>query len=588
MSSNVPNNTRTTITTAENRIREAARLCSKDPAAALLAAEDGIRLAEASGEVRAAARALYLRGAAHGSRGEIEAAFADLLVALDRSRAIEDRTLESQCLHGLATAHYHQGEFAHALEYMYRCLAIQREDGNEEGLGGSLNSLAAYHGTLGNYAEAVSALTEGLELARKRGNVEAVAGILGNLALVHMECGEYEAALDDFRESVRLADEVGERVMLPNTLANFANAYRAQDRLEEAGEVANRAVHLARDIGNPVREATALLSLGLVYEAQGDLTGAEDSLRRALELIQTSGEERLAAGLLEDLGRFYLRAGDRDAARRCLEEGMERAAALDQKQDVCDLHLALSDLAEADGDAAAALRHYRAYHQADKALHKQSAHNRMMAQLARLEVERAQQQAEIHRLRSIELAEANEHKADLLDDLRRHADRLAREATEDSLTGLYNRRYLNDYLDGEVAQRRRDKSEGAALAIAIADLDNFKQVNDRFTHHIGDEVLKATARVFQRHVRKADVVARYGGEEFVVVLPDAGRERAITVCERVRQAIAEYPWHEIHPDLRVTISIGTADELVEDGQALLALADKRLYRAKQQGKNRVI
>jgi diguanylate cyclase (GGDEF)-like protein len=127
------------------------------------------------------------------------------------------------------------------------------------------------------------------------------------------------------------------------------------------------------------------------------------------------------------------------------------------------------------------------------------------------------------------------------------------------------------------------------LAVAMADLDHFKAVNDRFSHAVGDAALRATAKILGAHVRHTDLVARFGGEEFVVVLVETDAQAAQRVCEKLRLAIAQYNWSAIHPSLALTISIGvTADTGVPTHERMLAAADRNLYTAKAAGRNRVV
>ncbi|HJU64457.1 MAG TPA: GGDEF domain-containing protein, partial [Gemmatimonadaceae bacterium] len=126
----------------------------------------------------------------------------------------------------------------------------------------------------------------------------------------------------------------------------------------------------------------------------------------------------------------------------------------------------------------------------------------------------------------------------------------------------------------------------------MIDIDHFKQVNDRFGHVVGDDVLRGVAQILQREARSVDVVARYGGEEFVVVLPETGEEGAYAFAQRVCDRIGEEqlvhsPGFE---QLRVTVSVGVATfpaPSVDTTDALVALADEAMYRAKTAGRNRV-
>jgi len=157
-------------------------------------------------------------------------------------------------------------------------------------------------------------------------------------------------------------------------------------------------------------------------------------------------------------------------------------------------------------------------------------------------------------------------------------------ALQDGLTGLLNRRALDERLAQEVERARR---HGHPLTVALGDIDHFKRINDTFGHQVGDEVLKAVARLCQATARGGDSVGRYGGEEIALLLPETTATEGVAVCERLRRAIAGHDWASLAPGLRVTISIGLSDRPdTPHPAALLADADAHLYRAKQSGRNR--
>lgn len=165
------------------------------------------------------------------------------------------------------------------------------------------------------------------------------------------------------------------------------------------------------------------------------------------------------------------------------------------------------------------------------------------------------------------------------------AEAMRQLATRDSLTGLYNRRYLDEKLAEEFARAVRYQHP---LSVAIFDIDGFKAINDRFSHNVGDRTLKTIANLLLESVREGDIVARFGGEEFVVVLLETPLIGAQRVCEELCRKIAQYDWAQLHPELMVTISAGlAADTSVNHHERLLHLADIKLYEAKRQGKNRV-
>lgn len=165
-----------------------------------------------------------------------------------------------------------------------------------------------------------------------------------------------------------------------------------------------------------------------------------------------------------------------------------------------------------------------------------------------------------------------------------HRERsLLDDALVDPLTGLGNRRVVDHWLDVNGFRRGADE-----FSVILVDIDHFKSINDRFGHHVGDAVLQRLSTVMQRSVRSIDLVARYGGEEFLILLPAAGATRARMIAERIREAIgAEQVFAEGTP-VRVTASFGIADSSGHDDRVeLIAAADAALYRAKQNGRDRV-
>jgi diguanylate cyclase (GGDEF)-like protein len=164
---------------------------------------------------------------------------------------------------------------------------------------------------------------------------------------------------------------------------------------------------------------------------------------------------------------------------------------------------------------------------------------------------------------------------------------LQRMATTDELTGLHNRRQLERIFThlARAADRQHD-----VLAVIVMDLDHFKQINDRLGHHAGDRVLVHVAMLLRNHLRGSDWAFRTGGEEFCLLLPMANRDGAVTAAEMLRRQIAAQPCGYEGHTIPLTASIGIAiyPESGQSFETLLSLADERMYRAKQQGRNLVI
>lgn len=187
---------------------------------------------------------------------------------------------------------------------------------------------------------------------------------------------------------------------------------------------------------------------------------------------------------------------------------------------------------------------------------------------------------------AVDVSEEVAHKAELERyhrELEKANDQLRKLAVTDELTGLRNRRAFEERLAMEFSMARRRKRE---LAILLIDADDFKNINDRWGHPAGDEVLRQLGMILRTTVRLPDLPARYGGEEFVVLLPESGRESALGLARRLMARVAAEKW-EYEP---LTISIGMAamNDSLSDGYQLVEMADEALYAAKRAGKNQVV
>lgn len=171
-------------------------------------------------------------------------------------------------------------------------------------------------------------------------------------------------------------------------------------------------------------------------------------------------------------------------------------------------------------------------------------------------------------------------------ELQRTLKQLQDLSIHDSLTTLYNRQHMLGLLDSEL---KRQKRNGRPFSLAILDIDQFKQVNDRFGHAVGDKVLTEFAKLANRHIGAADTLARWGGEEFLLLMPEHAPEDGIKALEALRESVAAYDWGQIKEGLVVTYSAGiTAQRAKDELKDSLERADRALRRTNQQGKAQLV
>lgn len=176
---------------------------------------------------------------------------------------------------------------------------------------------------------------------------------------------------------------------------------------------------------------------------------------------------------------------------------------------------------------------------------------------------------------------------EMVAELKRNQTKLEQLATTDPLTGLSNRKRIMTILNEHYEYYKRYKAE---FSVLMLDVDHFKSINDTYGHQVGDMVLKQVAMIFRENLRNVDAAGRYGGEEFFVILAESAEDEAVQAAERIRKAVAEHLFtcEDQVIRLKISIGIGRINERDEDDQAVIKRADMALYRAKREGRNRVV
>jgi diguanylate cyclase (GGDEF)-like protein len=357
---------------------------------------------------------------------------------------------------------------------------------------------------------------------------------------------------------------------------------------------------VAAGIQDPETIALTLVNIGDAHRLLGNREEAGRTLLESLGAGRGAGNATLEMTARTELGTLRLETGDHDGAIEQGQAALDIATRCGYRQWIRNAHDVLAVAFENRGDLAKALSHWKAGQEIRTAMLKAQAEEASKSQKLRLELERARHEAEVQRLRHVELARANAEleeagerlrrsdleKSALVEQLREKSSLLEQQTKEDALTGLSNRRHLEQVLDHEFQRARRF---GRPLTVLLVDIDHFKAINDAHSHAVGDAVLRRVAAVIRGACRAVDAVARYGGDEFVVVLPETGVQEGTRIGERIRRDVEALAAGDSWPSPPPTLSIGVADDSgrTRPGDVVEA-ADRALYEAKQQGRNQVV
>ncbi|AGZ45144.1 GGDEF domain-containing protein [Actinoplanes friuliensis] len=518
--------------------------------------------------------------------GDYRAGSAIARQAATLAAAAGDLAGEAEALRSLANQLLRLGEQENAANACREAVAVLETVGDEAALCQVLTLQAMPLNELGMHEEALDVLARGREIAQRLGDRDLLYWVHNRTGVVHGSMGNRSLSTEYLMRALTIVDgmDAEARFCILNNVGDNAVYQVAQLRsdghpdaadetLQTALGLVDEALRLARDAANPFRESICLDNYGMLLALDGDFAEAGRMIEDSRAIAAIHGYRSLESAALQHQAHVRLMRGECAAAIDGLLEALDRALEAGEKPMAMEIHRELSEAYEQVGNFAAALGHYRSFHTLEREAHNDVAAARARMAVhhfeldnARLEANNLRLEAELHRVRSAEL----------------EADSLSwqRQASEDALTGLPNRRY--------VELRLPELAATGPLCVAVADVDLFKGVNDRFGHFVGDEVLRQIAALLRDNVRDNDLVARFGGEEFLIALGGVDTEDARARCEVLRAQVAAYPWDCLQEGLAVTISIGLA--IVGEGGDLpagLTLADQRLYAAKNKGRNRV-
>jgi diguanylate cyclase (GGDEF)-like protein len=611
-----------------------------DPVRALELAQANLASARQAPDARRTATCLLLCAELHFDLSDFDRAHADGTAALAGFEQVGDVIGRIDSHRALGRNHEKLGHDDQAQVHLRQALELSRRAGDDRRTGFALLSLGHVLHNIGDFSGTIPLYREALELALPLGDTHLQGMAESGLANAFARLGEFARALDYHQRCLQRFDEAQHPRERSYILNNIANVHHALDDHRQAVAFHEQSLDLKRRLKDRWGEGTSLYSLGTCYAALREFERAQACFEASLSIAQAIGDREGECVNQHSLGDLAMQRGQLDEALRCfeaslrlcselggrynqamllygkgkalrlkaelpmardcLEHALKLANERQTRRDTQRIHDELAVLFEANGDPARALGHLKQAYGLEREIFNEDLESRLRHLKLNAELEQAEREKELHRQRqlelaqmnqalersNVELAQANAHKEKLLSVLDRQKRQLQRQSTQDVLTGLANRRLF----DQELARAfRSSKRYGQPLSVVICDIDNFKSINDRFSHQTGDAVLKAIARLLVKHGRRSDLVARYGGEEFALLLSNTPGDHAFAVCEKIRGVIADHPWGTVHPDLAVTLSMGIADDLSpESHDRLMAQADRCLYRAKHAGKNQVV
>ncbi|GGO30623.1 tetratricopeptide repeat-containing diguanylate cyclase [Deinococcus humi] len=561
-------------------------LHTADAQRTLLLTQEALEVAVRLGATEEVLRSTFSRGVALYTLGRFQEA-AEALRRAD-GWAVEQGQddLIAPVLRYLGDTLIRMGQVDEAAALLARALALFSERRDPLGEADCFNALGALADMGGDYPEAARCHRQALQRRQAAGRSDQVARSLGNLGHVWSALGDHTRALHHHQQALVLFEDCAEPHNMARALINVAVTYDRLEQYDQALTLYERAIPVLLEHGDEVLTALAQANLALLHVKVGQAVLALPLAQAALEIFERHDVWPLTSVALLGLGLAHKSAGDLRAAQTFLWEALERSTLYQLSEIIIQAHEGLSAALRDLGDSEGALEHLRRCLDLERSFTGRQAAQRTEAVLTELEAETAWREADVARQRADELQRLNSVLETAHEQQLELMRRLDEQAHQDTLTGLYNRRYFNQHFDHAIQQAHARREP---LTVALFDVDHFKRINDTFSHLTGDLVLQRVATVVRERCEPIDTLARYGGEEFVLLMPGTDLETAARRCSALLEAVATHRWPELPPGERVTLSAGLAELTpISLPSSLIAQADQQLYRAKRNGRNRVL
>lgn len=380
----------------------------KDTRSSLELAKSALNEAQKHVYKKGEAYALRNIAGCHWLLAEYEEGKEEALKALRLFEDLHDSFGLAHSLNVLGNIGEKTGNHAEALDFFGKSLAIREEIGDKIGAATTLNNIGNVYFSFGRHADALDCYLRSLSFHEETNNKAGVSRSLNNIGNIYLRLGENQKAIEALNRSLVLKNEIGDRVNQGKVLLNIGDVHAAREHYEQALKFYFESLKSAQAFGDKITETTSLGNIGQIYQKLGDYKQAFEYHEKCLQTARAIGAKHGEAEALINLGSVHIKRQNFDEGIKYLEDALVltdelRASELTQK-----IHRVLSEGYEAKGALGLALHHYKLFHQTFLRVFGEETEQKVKSLAVQFEIEKAQKEAEIHRLRNVELAQAND------------------------------------------------------------------------------------------------------------------------------------------------------------------------------------
>ncbi len=506
--------------------------------------DDADKFADSIGSLSLKADIYNAVGEHYRSRGDYESAIDKYSAGIEEFEVKGYLKGVARLKQKLAYIKFVQLEFDEAMELCFDSINLCEENDFDLSIVPALNTLAGIYFKMGDFDNALQYILQAHDIVVETGSIEQINTLKSNIGNIYADIKhDYKKALEYLEPIIDYTLEKGSKVQQSALFNNLSNCYKGLGEYDKALQFSNKELAIIEELGNKMQTALTLESIGELHYLRGDFEKSIVILNTVLEMAEEPNWVEAIMNSNSTLSAVYEKLGD-----------YKNALEYFKKFRYAEIEYADSELKE-----------------------------KISEMKTKFETERKEKEAEIYRLRNVELASAKEKIEAQHTELAKAYEKLEEISRIDPLTGLWNRRYFQEIVKIEC---HRSERSGNPFSIGICDIDYFKQINDTYGHECGDVVLEEISKLIRESIRKQDSVGRWGGEEFILLLPETKISGALVVAEKLRKKIESINIIYEGKSVKVTMSFGVAEsENRFDVASYIRNADRAMYSAKKAGRN---
>ena len=485
-------------------------------------------------------------------------------------------------------SHWAKGNFIYSEKCYRKALKIYQKIDYSKGIGNAYNNLGAVLAIQGRYKTSLNCYQQCSAIYKKLNYEHGVASACANMGIIYKNRKENKIAIEYQNRALKIFKKLKDHHYQAIVHNNIGSVLLSEKQYDQAIKFFRKSLRLQKKLNNQNGAALSYRFIGLTFRDKGDLKRGLNYCLKSYNLVKDTDSKRHIMLTGHSIGEIYLKLKKYDAALKFLQESFKLSREINIKDEQYKICRNISMLYEYTGDFKKSLKFYKKFSSLKDQVYTTDYNDKIANLKIEYELEQKEKEAEIQRLKNVELVGEINKRKKVEKALRKSEERFKQLSIEDPLTGIFNRRYFLKTADKIVKRAVKDNQN---LSLVIFDLDHFKEINDTFGHLEGDRILKKFVEIVKQNIRPEDIFARYGGEEFILLLINTDIRDAQGIAERIRKNSELTKLGDCSVKMTLSAGISALNEIKQKSElfkVLIKIADQKLYQAKDMGRNRVV